>query len=551
MRRRVNDLPASRSSPPRRGVSLGWRLSLSTVLVVTAAMGGITFLQQLREIGVERRAAATALRASLAPLVSDLERAETMAEAQRHVAEFHGAYVKDGNPDHRIQLRAEDGGVVYSTAPLHAVRRSESSSAEVPVRSKALKGGRGSLRIEQSSDALEATIAQKWRDWWLHISITLASILLFLHFVIRRLVTRPLERLLEGIRKMEMGYWGEVPPTRGAWEIRWLRWRFQNMGLELQRTVQHLLEAEKKAAKLVSAPAPPRTPEAAADRRDVAASAEPRPRRALRELQQLCDRLESGDPKDPQAQATASEVMESSVVDAERHGAMALKTRLENAALHILEPHAFLQLDGALDQLVRTRRRWIERCGEALHRGLAQEMVPVRSLHYRVKHTAGVWAKMRDKGLTLDQVHDLFAFRIVVPTGWDCYWALGVVHDRFEPIVGRFKDYIVAPKPNGYQALHTCVRTGGSVFEVQIRSSAMHRAAEDGSASHLDYKRSSDGYESVAFRAPRRGRRSWRWRWQSRRGRRRSRAAEHPQRPTVGPSHPDLSRGLSAGRNEE
>jgi (p)ppGpp synthase/HD superfamily hydrolase len=117
--------------------------------------------------------------------------------------------------------------------------------------------------------------------------------------------------------------------------------------------------------------------------------------------------------------------------------------------------------------------------------------VPVVDLGHRVKHAAGVWKKMREKELALDQVHDLVALRIVVPTESDCYHALGVVHDIHAPVVGRFKDYIAQPKPNGYRSLHTCVHdSGGFVFEVQIRSTAMHQLAEFGDAAHADYKQS-------------------------------------------------------------
>jgi GTP pyrophosphokinase len=96
---------------------------------------------------------------------------------------------------------------------------------------------------------------------------------------------------------------------------------------------------------------------------------------------------------------------------------------------------------------------------------------------------------MLQKNLTFEQVHDLIALRIVVPTEADCYRALGVVHDLYALIVGRFKDYVVWPKPNGYRSLHASVRDAeGAIFEVQIRSVAMHRHAEQGPATHAGYK---------------------------------------------------------------
>ena len=116
-------------------------------------------------------------------------------------------------------------------------------------------------------------------------------------------------------------------------------------------------------------------------------------------------------------------------------------------------------------------------------------MVPYIMIQHRVKHTAGVWKKMKSKKLNLDQIHDLYAFRIVVPTESDCYWTLGVIHRTFKPVVGRFKDYIAHPKGNGYQSLHTCVEPKeGPIFEIQIRSIAMHQHSESGTAAHWIYK---------------------------------------------------------------
>ena len=122
---------------------------------------------------------------------------------------------------------------------------------------------------------------------------------------------------------------------------------------------------------------------------------------------------------------------------------------------------------------------------------------------HRVKHTAGVWAKMKRKGLEFDEVYDLFAFRIILPTEADCYAALGVIHQLYKPEVSRFKDYIADPKGNGYRSLHTCVKAAdGPMFEVQIRSIAMDQQAERGDAAHWLYKKdgSEAGKESEASR---------------------------------------------------
>jgi GTP pyrophosphokinase/guanosine-3',5'-bis(diphosphate) 3'-pyrophosphohydrolase len=96
---------------------------------------------------------------------------------------------------------------------------------------------------------------------------------------------------------------------------------------------------------------------------------------------------------------------------------------------------------------------------------------------------------MQEKDLTLEEIHDLFAFRVVVPSEDECYLALNTIHRLFDPEPFRFKDYIVEPKVNGYQSIHTSVRDrDGFVFEVQIRTIAMHQAAENGSAAHWRYR---------------------------------------------------------------
>ena len=113
-----------------------------------------------------------------------------------------------------------------------------------------------------------------------------------------------------------------------------------------------------------------------------------------------------------------------------------------------------------------------------------------KALQHRVKHPAGIFRKTHDKGLSLDQIHDVVAFRIVVADESACYVALKAIHGRFEPLLLRFKDYIAEPKENGYQSLHTCIRApGGLVYEVQIRTVAMHAQAEGGDAAHWRYKK--------------------------------------------------------------
>jgi GTP pyrophosphokinase len=173
---------------------------------------------------------------------------------------------------------------------------------------------------------------------------------------------------------------------------------------------------------------------------------------------------------------------------ANRLGVWELKQELEDHAFEYVEPETYQRISDGLDQRHGDREGYIAqvvaRLKEELQRaGISSE------ISGRPKHVYSVWNKMRQKGLDLGDVFDVLAFRIVVQDVSDCYAALGVVHGLWEPILDEFDDYIVKPKPNGYQSLHTAViGPEGVTIEVQIRTSAMHRYADLGVAAHWQYK---------------------------------------------------------------
>ena len=186
--------------------------------------------------------------------------------------------------------------------------------------------------------------------------------------------------------------------------------------------------------------------------------------------------------------ALGQETLEVFAPLANRLGVWQLKQELEDFAFRCLEPDTYQRIAGWLDQRHKDRERFIaqviERLQEELHRaGVSAE------ISGRPKHIYGVWSKMHLKSLDFSRVFDVLGFRILVNEVSDCYAALGVVHSLWEPILDEFDDYIVKPKPNGYQSLHTAViGPEGATMEVQFRTFAMHRHADLGVAAHWQYK---------------------------------------------------------------
>jgi len=173
---------------------------------------------------------------------------------------------------------------------------------------------------------------------------------------------------------------------------------------------------------------------------------------------------------------------------ANRLGVFQLKWEMEDLSFRFLEPELYKRIAGMLDEKRLEREEYIRRAVELLTREL--EAAGVKGeIHGRPKHIYSIWNKMRTKSLDFSQVYDVRALRVIVPTVKDCYTALGVVHNLWQPIPKEFDDYISRPKGNLYQSLHTAViGPEGKTVEVQIRTEEMHRHAEFGVAAHWRYK---------------------------------------------------------------
>ncbi len=185
----------------------------------------------------------------------------------------------------------------------------------------------------------------------------------------------------------------------------------------------------------------------------------------------------------------AFETMEIYAPIAHRLGLAKMKWELEDLSLKYLDPVAYDEINRKLAQASAEHGQFMSRVQEEINTRLQELNVPHATVYGRVKHPYSIYRKMYLQEKTMEELYDLFAFRVLVDTVKDCYNVLGVVHDIYKPILGRFKDYIATPKPNMYQSLHTTViGEEGIPFEVQIRTYDMHAINEYGVAAHWKYK---------------------------------------------------------------
>ncbi len=189
----------------------------------------------------------------------------------------------------------------------------------------------------------------------------------------------------------------------------------------------------------------------------------------------------------------ARETMDIYAPIAQRLGISKIKIELDDLSLKYLEPEVYKELTERINSKKGERKEIINGIVEEVRYHIKAAEIDAR-IDGRIKHFFSIYKKMVNQSKTLDQIFDLFAVRIVVESVKDCYAALGVIHEMYKPIPGRFKDYIAMPKQNMYQSLHTTlIGPGGQPFEIQIRTYEMHRTAEYGIAAHWKYKEGQDG----------------------------------------------------------
>ena len=179
---------------------------------------------------------------------------------------------------------------------------------------------------------------------------------------------------------------------------------------------------------------------------------------------------------------------------ANRLGIRRLKEELEDTAFSYLDPYAYNEIEQLLEKSKAEREEFIEQIKAKLTKRLAADFDPLPVIEGRVKSAYGIYKKVYEQGRLFDEIYDKYAVRVIVNTVTECYYVLGIVHDMFQPIPNRFKDYISTPKANMYQSLHTTVvGREGIPFEVQIRTHEMHHTAEYGIAAHWKYKEGVKG----------------------------------------------------------
>jgi GTP pyrophosphokinase len=211
----------------------------------------------------------------------------------------------------------------------------------------------------------------------------------------------------------------------------------------------------------------------------------------------LADRLHNmrtlGSLPPERQEAIAQETIDIYAPIAHRLGMGKFRGELEDLSFQVLHREEAADLMREIESKRQENEAWLRQVQTTIEQKLARENIPAR-VEGRVKRAYSVYLKLKRQRITLDQVYDILAVRIITDSVKNCYAALGVIHNEWHPIPGRIKDFIAMPRPNLYQSLHTSViGPGGVTFEIQIRTDEMHRIAEEGIAAHWKYKEGSKG----------------------------------------------------------
>ncbi len=215
----------------------------------------------------------------------------------------------------------------------------------------------------------------------------------------------------------------------------------------------------------------------------------------------LCDRLHNmrtlEAKQDDKRRKTALETMQVYAPLAHRLGMQRMKHELENRSLEYLDPIGFEEIRNDIEKRYGENRNFIERARTQVSDKLSEAKIEF-TLEGRVKSVYSIYRKMYQQNKSFDEIFDFYALRVIVNTEEECYVVLGMIHEMFSMVPGRFKDYISTPKPNMYRSLHTTVMGRNAIpFEVQIRTWEMHQIAEYGVAAHWKYKSGEDSKEEI------------------------------------------------------
>ncbi|TSD03367.1 MAG: GTP pyrophosphokinase [Parcubacteria group bacterium Athens0714_16] len=192
---------------------------------------------------------------------------------------------------------------------------------------------------------------------------------------------------------------------------------------------------------------------------------------------------------DEKRKRIATETIEVYAPIAHRLGMGKLKCELEDLSFKYLFPDEYSAVKKMLEDKHGKNIKSLKEINDVLKKNLEKEKIHIEEMGYRKKHLYSLYKKLQQKEMDIDNVFDVFALRVIVPTIGDCYKVLGIVHSIWKPLLGKIKDYIATPKPNGYKSIHTTIFTGnGDVVEIQVRTMEMHKEAEYGIAAHISYK---------------------------------------------------------------